>query len=78
MKKRDLMTDLKLIREGRTLFDDPDPSFGTKYELYEVAEHAIGRAIKAEKALGNETILNGNHKERAQAFCDRFNAEVEK
>ncbi len=47
--KRDLMTDLKSIQEGRTLFDDPDPSVETKYELYEVAEHAIGRAIKAER-----------------------------
>ena len=51
MKKRDLMTDLKSIQEGRTLFDDPDPSVGTKYELYEVAEHAIERALEAEAKL---------------------------
>ena len=49
--KRDLMTDLKSIQEGRTLFDDPDPSVGTKYELYEVAEQAIERALEAEAKL---------------------------
>lgn len=48
VKKRDLMTDLKSIQEGCTLFDDPDPSVETKYELYEVAEHAIERALEAE------------------------------
>jgi len=68
--KRDLTTDLKSIQEGRTLFDDPDPSVGTKYELYEVAEHAIGRAIKAEKALGNETILNGVDWEVCDVLCE--------
>ena len=49
--KRDLMTVLKSIQEGCTLFDDPDPSVGTKYELYEVAEHAIERALEAEAKL---------------------------
>lgn len=49
--KRDLMTDLKSIQEGCTLFDDPDPSVGTKYELYEVAEQAIERALEAEAKL---------------------------
>ena len=33
------------------MFDDPDPSVGTKYELYEVAEHAIERALEAEAKL---------------------------
>jgi hypothetical protein len=53
--KRDLMTDLKSIQEGRTLFDGPDPSVRTEYELYEVAEHAIERALKAE-SLARELV----------------------
>ena len=48
MKKRDLKADLEAIREGATLFRDPNPGVNTQYELYEVAEHAIERAIKAE------------------------------
>ena len=52
---RDLKADLKSIQEGRILFDDPNPSVGTKYELYEVAEHAIERAIKAE-SLARELV----------------------
>lgn len=48
---RDLKADLKSIQEGRILFDDPDPSVGTKYELYEVAEHAIERALELEEEL---------------------------
>ena len=48
---RDLKADLKSIQEGRILFDDPNPSVGTKYELYEVAEHAIERALEAEAKL---------------------------
>jgi len=46
--KRDLKADLEAIREGATLFGDPNPGVNTQYELYEVAEHAIERAIKAE------------------------------
>ena len=48
MKKRDLKADLEAIREGATLFGDPNPGVNTQYELYEVAEHAIERALKAE------------------------------
>ncbi len=48
MKKRDLKADLVAIWEGATLFGDPNPDVITQYELYEVAEHAIERAIKAE------------------------------
>lgn len=48
MNKRDLLADLEAIREGATLFGDPNPGVNTQYELYEVAEHAIERAIKAE------------------------------
>ena len=48
MKKRDLLADLEAIREGATLFGDPNPGVNTQYELYEVAEHAIERALKAE------------------------------
>ena len=47
-EKRDLKADLKAIRKGATLFRDPNPGVNTQYELYEVAEHAIERAIKAE------------------------------
>ena len=46
--KRDLKADLEAIREGATLFGDPNPGVNTQYELYEVAEHAIERALKAE------------------------------
>lgn len=38
MKKRDLKADLEAIREGTN----------TQYELYEIAEYAIERALKAE------------------------------
>ena len=48
MNKRDLLADLEAIREGATLFGDPNPGVNTQYELYEVAEHAIERALKAE------------------------------
>lgn len=48
MNKRDLKADLEAIREGATLFGDSNPSVNTQYELYEVAEHALERAIKAE------------------------------
>ena len=51
MNKRDLLADLKAIREGATLFGDPNPGVNTQYELYEVAEHAIERAIKAESLV---------------------------
>ena len=51
MNKRDLLADLEAIREGATLFGDPNPSVNTQYELYEVAEHAIERAIKAESLV---------------------------
>jgi len=53
MNKRDLLADLEAIREGATLFGDPNPGVNTQYELYEVAEHAIERALKAE-ALARE------------------------
>ncbi len=46
---RDLKADLEAIREGATLFGDPNPGVNTQYELYEVAEHAIERAIEAEE-----------------------------
>ena len=49
--KRDLKADLEAIREGATLFEDPNPDVNTQYELYEVAEHAIERAIKAESLV---------------------------
>lgn len=55
MKKRDLKADLEAIREGATLFRDPNPGVNTQYELYEVAEHAIERAIEAE-ALARELV----------------------
>jgi Zn finger protein HypA/HybF involved in hydrogenase expression len=48
MEKRDLKADLEAIREGATLFGDPNPGVNTQYELYEIAEHAIERAMKAE------------------------------
>ena len=51
MNKRDLKADLEAIREGATLFRDPNPDVNTQYELYEVAEHAIERAIKAESLV---------------------------
>ena len=52
---RDLKADLEAIREGATLFGDPNPGVNTQYELYEVAEHAIERAIEAE-ALVRELV----------------------
>ena len=55
MNKRDLLADLEAIREGATLFGDPNPGVNTQYELYEVAEHAIERAIKAE-SLARELV----------------------
>ena len=55
MNKRDLKADLEAIREGATLFGDPNPGVNTQYELYEVAEHAIERALKAE-ALARELV----------------------
>jgi len=55
MNKRDLLADLEAIREGATLFGDPNPGVNTQYELYEVAEHAIERALKAE-ALVQELV----------------------
>ena len=55
MNKRDLLADLEAIREGATLFGDPNPGVNTQYELYEVAEHAIERALKAE-ALARELV----------------------
>lgn len=55
MNKRDLKADLEAIREGATLFGDPNPGVNTQYELYEVAEHAIERAIKAE-SLARELV----------------------
>jgi hypothetical protein len=48
MNRRDLKADLEAIRKGATLFGDPNPGVNTQYELYEVAEHAIERALKAE------------------------------
>ena len=48
MNKRDLKADLEAIRKGTTLFGDPSSSVNTQYELYEIAEHAIERALKAE------------------------------
>lgn len=53
--KRDLKADLEAIREGATLFGDPNPGVNTQYELYEIAEHAIERAIKAE-SLARELV----------------------
>jgi hypothetical protein len=53
--KRDLKADLEVIREGATLFGDPNPGVNTQYELYEVAEYAIERALKAE-ALARELL----------------------
>jgi hypothetical protein len=55
MNKRDLLADLEAIRKGATLFGDPNPGVNTQYELYEVAEHAIERAIKVE-ALARELV----------------------
>ncbi len=55
MNKRNLLADLEAIREGATLFGDPNPGVNTQYELYEVAEHAIERAIKAE-SLARELV----------------------
>ena len=55
MNKRDLLADLEAIREGATLFGDPNPGVNTQYELYEVAEHAIERGIKAE-SLARELV----------------------
>ena len=55
MNKRDLLADLEAIREGATLFGDPNPGVNTQYELYEVAEHAIERALKVE-ALARELM----------------------
>ena len=55
MKKRDLKADLEAIRQGATLFGDPNSGVYTQYELYEVAEHAIERALKAE-ALARELV----------------------
>lgn len=46
--RHDLAADLKAIRAGATVFPDPDPGVRTEYELHEVAEHAIERALKAE------------------------------
>ena len=37
------------------MFGDPNPGVNTQYELYEVAEHAIVRAIKAE-SLARELV----------------------
>jgi hypothetical protein len=48
MEKRDLKADLEAIRDGTTLFGDPNLGVNTQYELYEIAEHAIERALKAE------------------------------
>src|SRR5690554_2832762 len=72
MNKRDLKADLKSIQEGRTLFDDPDPSVGTKYELYEVAEHAIERARDAEGALtrfSNSVFAQKARADKAEALA---------
>ncbi len=55
MNKRDLLADLEAIQEGATLFGDPNPDVNTQYELYEVAEHALERAIKAE-SLARELV----------------------
>lgn len=74
MTKRDLKADLEAIRAGVTLFNDPNPGVNTQYELYEVAEHAIERAIKAEKALGNETILNGKALAKLNERAERAEA----
>jgi hypothetical protein len=53
MNKRDLLADLEAIREGATLFGYPNPGVNTQCELYEIAEHAIERAIEVE-ALARE------------------------
>lgn len=55
MEKRDLKADLEAIREGAALFGDSNPGVNTQYELYEIAEHAIERALKAE-ALARELV----------------------
>ena len=55
MNKRDLKADLEAIRKGATFFGNPNPGVNTQYELYEVAEHAIERALKAE-ALARELV----------------------
>ena len=83
MNKRDLLADLEAIREGATLFGDPNPGVNTQYELYEVAEHAIERAIKAE-ALARELVaalrriseILDNATCRCRCgFCEYFNAQ---
>jgi hypothetical protein len=48
MEKRDLKADLEAIRKGATLFGDPNSGVNTQCELYEIVEHAIERAMKAE------------------------------
>ena len=48
MNKRNLLADLEVIREEATLFGNPNPDVNTQYELYEIAEHAIERALKAD------------------------------
>lgn len=53
--RHDLAADLKAIRAGATVFPDPDPGVRTEYELHEVAEHAIERALKAE-VLARELV----------------------
>ena len=72
MKKRDLKADLEAIREGATLFGDPNPGVNTQYELYEVAEHAIERALKAEALVreitGNDSLQHV-HKLPGEGFC---------
>ena len=83
MNKRDLKADLEAIREGATLFGDPNPGVNTQYELYEVAEHAIERALKAE-ALARELVaalqriseILDNATCRCRCgFCEYFNAQ---
>ncbi len=61
--RHDLAADLKAIRAGATVFPDPDPGVRTEYELHEVAEHAIERALRAEEMLRKL-------KEAAEVFQD--------
>jgi hypothetical protein len=81
--RHDLAADLKAIRAGATVFPDPDPGVRTEYELHEVAEHAIERAIKAE-ALAWELvaalrriseILDSATCRCRCGFCEYFNAQ---
>ncbi len=67
---RNLKDDLEVVEKARQFtkimgwgskeFHELSPYFSKFHEEgLDIAKHAIERALKAEKALGNETILNG-------------------